>query len=499
MRQIVPATALIGGIALLLASEAGAEMNFINQQDQPKPKQFNARVTPTRPQILEHEVLVKYQAAIIPPTASLEQKRDLFKKLGAKTAKELGSEFFTVYERSEVIRIKLPPRESSIELAIQRLQQDPNVLQVRRNYKVYGHAHHTNPPNDQAWLSHKLWGLDKIHMGQTWDLAAGGIRGGDIIIAVLDTGIDYDHPDLKPNMSFGNGATIIDPNYNECDLKPQPPTPKDFDGHGTHVSGIVAARGHNNIDGDPATSLIGVNWEAKLMAVKMMCNVFPTGTLVDAVEAIHYAVDNKATVIVGSWGFPAEGLPAEELDSLRDAIERAGAKNILYVASAGNNYTDLDTIEMYPQHFLLDNIIVVTATDPTDRLWFEKPLTEMSVGSNWGRKVHIAAPGEDILSTWPSSYTAAASGTGTSMAAPHVAGCAALLQAKRKTTHPTSPLSPAAIKYILLTSVDLKDDLLNWVVSGGVLNCHYALQKLKARSSDQDSATDPVPPRSNSR
>ncbi|MGH9949432.1 MAG: S8 family serine peptidase, partial [Pyrinomonadaceae bacterium] len=280
-----------------------------------------------------------------------------------------------------------------------------------------------------------------------------------VVVAVLDSGVDYTHRDLVTNMWLrpeslpqyaDDELGTFDDEYG-FDADSNIADPMDDNGHGTHCAGVIGAEGDNNL------GIAGVNWKVQIMPLKFLGRG-GFGSTKNAIEAINYAIDRKnkgvnIRIISASWGSTSRS------KALEDAIRAAGDAGILFVAAAGNNSTDNDKRPHYPSNYDLPNVISVAALDRTDQL---------ASFSNFGAKtVHIAAPGKDIVSTWLNDDYRGASGT--SMATPHVAGVAALILAK-------SPnLSVAKLKERLLNSVDKLDSLEGRVASGGRLNAAKAL------------------------
>ena len=287
-------------------------------------------------------------------------------------------------------------------------------------------------------------------------------RGSEeIVVAVLDTGVDYTHPDLVSNMWF-RPANV--PQYRDDELgtfndehgfnaASNLSDPMDDNGHGTHCSGIIGAEGDND------EGIAGINWNVRIMPLKFMGRG-GFGTTKDAIEAINYAIDRKRNgvnvrVINASWGSTAYS------KALEDVIRAAGEEGILFVAAAGNATTDNDKRPHYPSNYKLSNVISVAATDKADNL---------ASFSNYGVKtVHIAAPGREILSTWLNDAYREASGT--SMAAPQVAGVAALILSNEPN------LSVEKLRERILRSVDKIDSLAGKVENGGRINAAKALEK----------------------
>jgi subtilisin family serine protease len=255
-----------------------------------------------------------------------------------------------------------------------------------------------------------------IDAPEAWDIYTGS---QDIIIAVVDTGVDYRHRDLDNNMWVnseeiaGNDADDDNNGYVDdihgYDFINNDSDPCDDRGHGTHCAGTIAAEGNNGQKSD----IVGVCWNARIMALKFLGSD-GYGSTSDAVIAFYYAVQNGADVISNSWGGGAYSYTLEQ------AIDYAHSQGVIMVASAGNNNS---TSSQYPAHY--EHMISVAATNSND---------EKAPFSNYGDWVDMAAPGVDILSlratgtshgTVYDDYTTVLSGT--SMACPHVAGACALL------------------------------------------------------------------------
>ena len=281
----------------------------------------------------------------------------------------------------------------------------------------------------------------------------------DVVVAVLDTGVDYAHTDLAANMWVrpDNIPQYTDDQlgtFNDLqgfDANANAPDPMDENGHGTHCSGIIGAEGNNN------EGIAGVNWDVEIMPLKFLGRG-GYGTTKDAIEAINYAIDRKQKgvnlrVINASWGSTSYS------KALEDAIRAAGENGILFVAAAGNATTDNDKRPHYPSNYDLPNVISVASLDRNDSL---------SSFSNFGAKtVHIAAPGREILSTWLGDQYREASGT--SMAAPQVSGVAALIIASEP------DISVEKLRERILKSVDKIDSLNGKVMTGGRINAAKAL------------------------
>jgi subtilisin family serine protease len=298
--------------------------------------------------------------------------------------------------------------------------------------------------------SFKNWGIANARAASSVDaIDAWKIEKGskNILVAVVDTGIDANHPDLKANIYHDKN------NHYGYDFVKNKADPVDLHGHGTHVAGIIGAVA------DPKTGVSGVAQAVSIEAVKYYADS-NTGAvnLKNTVKAIEWAVNSGARIINYSGGGP-EFAQEEYL-----ALKKAEAKGILVVAAAGNerSNTDLPENYYYPSAYRLTNIISVAATDINNKLIHS---------SNWGKtKVDVTAPGENIYSTLPGGRYGYM--TGTSQATAFVTGIAALLLA-----HDPS-LTPARIKEIIRDSVDKYPGLKDKVASGGRVNAKKALLAL---------------------
>ena len=328
-------------------------------------------------------------------------------------------------------------------------------------YREPGSAHPNDPQFGDQWALNNL-GQDggkeraDIDALKAW-LTTKGSK--DVVVAVLDSGVDFTHVDLRANMwirpadvSAYTDDELGDFNdingYNGTDKISDP---MDDNGHGTHCAGIIGA------EGDNGEGIAGINWTVKIMPLKFL-GKGGFGSTNDAIEAINYAIDRKkkgvnVRIISASWGSTSKS------KALGDTIKAAGDAGILFVAAAGNNGSNNDRWPHYPSNYDLPNVVSVAALDRADK---------MASFSNFGLKaVHIAAPGKDILSTWlKDSYREA---SGTSMATPYVSGVAALIVANEPN------ISMAKLRARLLKSVDKIDALNGKVASGGRLNASKAL------------------------
>lgn len=314
-------------------------------------------------------------------------------------------------------------------------------------------------PNDTSLA--QLWGhrspsnnLGGINSFLAWSVTTGS---STVKVAVIDTGVDVNHPDLAANIWTnpgeipGNGIDddgngFID-DVRGWDFAYNDNLPSDIHGHGTHVAGTIAAKGNNGI------GVAGVAWSAAIIPVKFLSDSGP-GYTSDAIEAIDYATRMGARLSNNSWGGGGYS------GALRSAIQRAAAGNSLFVAAAGNAGSNNDYSPSYPASYDGPNILSVAATTSSDRL---------ASFSNYGLSaVDIAAPGEGIYSTYPGNRYRTLSGT--SMAAPQVSGAAVLLLAENPS------LGWLDLRSRLVDSADRVVALQSKITNGRRLNVANALE-----------------------
>jgi len=319
--------------------------------------------------------------------------------------------------------------ESAMQDAITAYQKDPNVEYVEPNYvyRING-----TTPNDA--LFGQLWGLNNtgqaggvadidINAPEAWDLTTGSNTAS--VVAVIDTGVDYNHPDLARNL-WTNPGEIAGNNLDDdsngyvddvhgINTITNSGNPLDDNDHGSHVAGTIAGRGNNGV------GVAGVNWSAQVMACKFL-DAAGNGTTANAVKCLDYVhvmktrTVNPANIIAtnNSWGGGAFS------QALLDGIVQQRNDGILFVAAAGNSSTNTDTTASYPVGFFASNVIGVASHDRSNNL---------ASDTSYGRRtVHVAAPGVDVMSTTKNGGYATFSGT--SMATPHVTGVLALLKAQ---------------------------------------------------------------------
>jgi subtilisin family serine protease len=350
------------------------------------------------------------------------------------------------------------------------LSRAAGVKHVGPNY-VY---RHTVIPNDTNFGS--LWGLRNtgqtisgqagiadadIDADEAWDVTTGSTN---IVVGVIDTGVDYNHPDLVQNIWSApaaftvtvGGQTINCPagshGYNavanNCN-------PLDDNNHGTHCSGTIGARGNNS------SGVAGVNWNTRIMGLKFL-SASGSGNTADAIECIQFAIQAKqqfgalanVPVLSNSWG--GGGFS----QALLDAINAANNAGMLFVAAAGNSNSNNDVTPHFPSSYNAPNVLAVAATDNRDN--------KSSFSSFGATSVDLGAPGTAILSTVRNGGFATFSGT--SMATPHVAGAAALVLSN------CSSLTTAQLKANLMNNVDPNTSLAGRTVTGGRLNVNRAIR-----------------------
>jgi len=359
---------------------------------------------------------------------------------------------------------------------ISKLNKEEKVLFLEPNYKVYADKN-TNDPGLQGVYSLNNTGQTggtydaDIDGFEAWDLNIGNKK---VIIGIIDSGIDYDHPDLADNMWKNPGeipGNNIDDDANGYiddvygwDWAYNDNDPSDYCGHGTHCAGTAGAIGNNG------EGVSGIAWNINFMALKFLDD-YGSGFTSDAISAVEYATQMGATLTSNSWG------GGDSSSGMKAAIANS---NMLFIAAAGNSSDDNDSYPHYPSSYDLANIIAVASTDHNDYLAFS---------SCYGlTSVDLGAPGVDILSTkpdnstdiyfrspgWGLSSTYYGIISGTSMATPLVAGTAALVHSRNPA------LSWEEAKAVILDNVDPIFALNGKTVTGGRLNAYNALLNVKS-------------------
>lgn len=339
--------------------------------------------------------------------------------------------------------------DDDVKNIAEELSKEPNVEFAVPNHKIkldlVNYRKHDKKPNDPMFKNQ--WGLQNtgqsiekqkgtfgidIDILKAWQITKGS---PNVVVGVLDTGVDINHNDLKKNILNGwdfanDDNTVFDDLYE--------------DSHGTHVTGIIAADSGNSI------GVSGVAPNAKILPLKFIS--YNGGYISDAIEAIEYAKKMGVKIVNCSWSGP------EYNEALKYTIENA---NILFVCAAGNYMSDISMFPVYPASYDLPNVISVAAINNNGNLWG---------GSNYGSKVNVAAPGERIISSLPNNQYAFEDGT--SMSAPFVTGIAALLQSYN------SELTPNQMKNLIINNGKEISGLTDYVSSGGMVNAYLTLSSI---------------------
>ncbi len=393
-------------LAVALAGRSGSAQGPV-AQGTPSPVSM--------PEIVPGEIIVKFQPGV--------------GRLGAQNSlRAEGLRPLEVSPETGVLRVEVTPGQET--RAIDELLARGDVAYATYNYKIYA----LGDPNDTFYSNQ--WGLKNaqdhdIDAPEAWSIYTGG---SNVTIAVIDTGVDLDHPDLAAKIVAGwdyvNSDSLAD----------------DDNGHGTHVAGIAAASSNNGI------GIAGVSWGAKVMPLKVL-NYAGNGGTYNLALAIKYAADNGAKVINMSLG----GSCGTGWPDVEEAVNYAVGKGVLVVAASGNNYS---TPVMCPG--AINGVMAVGATDSTD--------TRASY-STYGTALDIAAPGSSIYSTYYGGGYITMSGT--SMATPHVAGLAALLRSFAPT------MTNSAIETLIeQTADDLGSAGWDQYYGYGRINAHRALERI---------------------
>jgi len=408
----------------------------------------------------EGELLVRFKSGV-----STYASSSIHEALGASVA-----DSFDIVPNLVLVKL---PEGMSVSDAIVQYMSDPNVEYAEPNYIRYAFS---TIPSDTYFG--QQWALDNtgsfaggsddadIDAPEAWDITTGS---SNITLAVIDSGIDYNHADLVGNIWTNIGETSctdgVDNDVNgftdDCigwDFVNSDNDPIDDYGHGTHVAGTVGAKGNNG------EGVSGVMWDVQLMALKVL-GATGSGTTADIISAFDYAVANGAKIMNASLGGGAFS------QSLLDSIDAANTAEVLLIASAGNSGDNNDLMPMYPASYDLPNIISVAATDQNDiRVPF----------SNFGPiSVDVGAPGVYIFSTVllgsvisDETYGILDFFAGTSMAAPHVSGLAGLLWSYY------DHFDHLQIKETILRYGEPLDSLNGWVSTGKRINAYLALSSL---------------------
>ncbi|MDR7317648.1 S8 family peptidase [Brevibacillus nitrificans] len=368
-----------------------------------------------RSHYIEHEVVVRFS-----PRPDQKTIDKMVASLDAKIKRDF-DKFIIIKSRS-----------LTTKQLMKKLAEHPDSVFAEPNFLLLPNR----TPNDPYYTEYQ-WNLPLIGMEQSWDVSEGS---SDVIVAVVDTGVDMEHPEFEGKLVEG---------YNVLDGSNKP---QDDNGHGTHVSGVIAAK-TNNKDG-----IAGMTWKSKLMPVKAI-GADGSGSAVDIAQGIYWATDHGADVInlsVGNYTSSA---------ALKEACKYAYDNNVVLVAASGNDASDQPS---YPAAY--DEVLSVAAVDH---------LKERADFSNFGDYVDVAAPGVDIPSTY--IYSDYASLSGTSMACPHVAALAALV----RSVHPDMK-SHDVMELIRSSALDLGPPGHDQLYGYGMIDVNRTLRQLRTEPAQSE-------------
>ncbi len=381
---------------------------------------------------------------------------------------------YNSYSLVNAIHITVPNRNfEQIKSMIENVPMTDTMIEsIEKNY-----ANVLFKSNDTYY--DKLWAIENrgqevnnrsgtkdadMDVDEAWKIEKGN---HDVVVAVLDTGVDYTHSDLADNMWSGNanhGYDFAGDDDGNNDDNPMPDKPYDEKGHyhGTHVAGTIGAVGDNS------NGISGVAQNVQIMAVKVF-RPNGYGYSSDILEGLDYVskqIDNGVNIVAINASYGGSG--GSSGDSMDKAIQKLGDKGVVFCAAAGNDSRNIDNNPVYPASYSATNIITVAASDQDDKL---------ASFSNYGKKtVEVSAPGTNILSTYPEDKYAYLQGT--SMATPNVVGTVAILAS----ANPSSTVNER-IKAIE-NSVDIKDDLTNKISTNGRVNTYKAVKSLNGDSDE---------------
>ncbi len=402
------------------------------------------------------------QVEAVPGEYVVRLKPNMMEMSTQALSKTLGAYVKSTIPSQNIVVVKKPVFESTLS-AVKTLALNPNVDIAEPNY-IYRASRTSDDP-----MFGNLWGMKNIGQKdssgkegvagvdigaeQAWDIATGSDQ---MVVAVIDTGIDFNHPDLVANLwtneAEAKGMVGVDDDNNGVvddihgyNAITGTGNAQDDQGHGSHCAGTIGAKGNDG------KGIVGVNWDVKLMAVKFL-SAEGSGTLEDAVKAIDYATKMGAKVMSNSWG--GGGFS----QALFDVIKKTNETGAIFIAAAGNDNNNNDSRPSYPATYDVPNMISVAAIDNKG--------AKASFSSYGKRTVHVGAPGVNVYSSTGGAY---ASWSGTSMATPHVAGIAALVWSHE------SALTNVELKNRILATARPIAGLKGKTRTGGLANAFYAL------------------------
>ena len=357
-------------------------------------------------------------------------------------------------------RVKIPA-SSSFDKAFSLYKSNAEVEFVQPNF----YYHLLATPNDSQFGT--LYGMQKISALSAWDLTTGSSA---VVVADIDTGLKYTHEDLAanawrnsdeiPNNNIDDDGNGFVDDYYGYDFFYNDSDPiDDAGGHGTHTAGTIGAVGNN------ALGVVGVNWNVKIMAIKIYSpngNDSTSAMLINAYNYVRMMKNRGVNIRITNNSYGGCGEACGYDQATKDALDAMGDAGILNVFAAGNSNSNNETTPFYPASYTSPGVLAVAASDSNDN--------KAGFSSYGATSVDVAAPGVNILSTWSTSNSAYATISGTSMATPHTAGAAALLSAYNPN------LSPASIKATLMNTVDVLPQWNGIVKTGGRINLARALQ-----------------------
>lgn len=397
---------------------------------------------------------------------TFKNNKSPFKAQVSELSQRVSSDVEVISNRLRIAHVKSNSVVTDQEF-LPQLKFDHNVEIAEPNYIYRASYDFGNKSNDP--LFSKLWGMNNVGLpdskGQAGEpgidinaLKAWEVQTGskEVVIAIIDTGINYKSKDLKDNIWKNekelNGVKGVDDDNNGFiddiygwNFVKNNNDPIDDQGHGSHCAGTIGATG------DDGVGIVGVNWHTRMMALKFLDSK-GAGNLANAIKAIDYAIKNGAKILSNSWG--GGGFS----ETLKQAVERSNEARTLFVVAAGNESNNNDQSPSYPANYEVPNVISVAAIDNKGAI---------AKFSNYGKKsVHIAAPGVNIFSTTTKGYE---SWSGTSMATPHVSGVAGLMMAQ----YPD--MDVLKIKEIILGTARSLKSLRTKVQTKGMVDAYAAL------------------------